>query len=116
MTIKEKLEDLNQMVLNGQVLEAFDKYYHEEVVMSENNQDPLVGKTACRQKEEAFVNGLTAFRGAEVKNVAIGEGVSMVEWFFDYSHKDWGDRTYNQVAVQEWKDGQIIRETFYYGA
>lgn len=116
MTIREKVEDLNKMILGGQVLEAFDKHYHEEVVMSENNQDPLVGKAACRQKEEMFVNGLTAFRGAEVKNIAVGENVSMVEWFFDYTHKDWGDKTYHQVAVQEWKDGQIIKETFYYGA
>lgn len=40
-------------------------------------------------------------------------GVAFVEWFMDYRHKDWGDRTYNQVAVQRWEDGQIKVQKFY---
>ena len=40
----------------------------------------------------------------------------MVEWHFDYTHRDWGVRKYNQVTVQEWKDGRIISERFYYGS
>ena len=27
-----------------------------------------------------------------------------------------GDRSYNQVSVQEWKDGKVIKERFYYGS
>jgi len=38
----------------------------------------------------------------------------MVEWHFDYTHKDWGIRNYTQVAVQDWKDGKIVKEKFYY--
>ena len=45
--------------------------------------------------------------------MAVGDGVSMVEWHFDYVHKDWGHQKYDQVAVQRWQDGQIIHERFY---
>ena len=37
-------QDLNEMVLNGQALEAFEKYYSEDVVMQENSAEPVVGK------------------------------------------------------------------------
>ena len=40
----------------------------------------------------------------------------MVEWHMDYTHKDWRVKNYTQVAVQVWKDGQIINEKFYYGS
>jgi len=40
----------------------------------------------------------------------------MVEWFFDYTHKDWGRRAYHQVSVQRWKNGKIVNERFYYGS
>ncbi len=39
----------------------------------------------------------------------------MVEWFMDYSHKEYGDVKMDQVAVQNWKDGKIVKEVFYHG-
>jgi ketosteroid isomerase-like protein len=116
MSIRANVDELNAMILQGEILDAFEKFYAEDVVMSDNHQDVREGKDECRAYEEAFVNGLTEFRGAEVKSVAVNEeeNVAMIEWFFDYTHKDWGDMTYHQVAVQEWQDGQIVRETFYH--
>ena len=84
--------------------------------MQDNELPARVGKDASREFETDFVNSLTAFRGAAVKNVMISEdaGVAAVEWHFDYTHKDWGDRNYTQVSVQRWKDGQIVSEKFMY--
>ncbi len=115
-TIREHVEELNAMILKGEILPAFDKFYADDVVMQDNDGELRDGKNTCRAFEEAFVNNLTAFRGAEVKNVMISEeaGVAAVEWAFDYSHKEWGDRNYTQVAVQRWKDGKIVSEKFVY--
>ena len=103
------------MILQGQIMDAFEKFYGEGCVMQEGAEEPTVGKDANREREKAFVNGLTEFRGAEVKAVTVDEdaGVSMVEWFMDYTHADWGDNTYHQVAVQRWEDGKIVHERFY---
>ncbi len=114
--LKARVEDLNRMILEGQILEAIDKHYADDVVMQENEQPPTVGKAANRAREAEFLANLVEFRGAEVKAVTVGEGVTMVEWFFDYTHAAWGDRTYHQVSVQHWEDGQIIHERFYYGS
>jgi hypothetical protein len=32
----EKISDLNDLVLQGKSLVAFEKYYHDDVVMQEN--------------------------------------------------------------------------------
>lgn len=116
MSLKELVEDLNSMILKGQILEAFEKYYADDVVMQENEQPPTVGKDLNREREKQFLANVTEFRGAEVKAVAVGDNVSMVEWFYDYTHKEWGKITHHQVAVQRWKDGKIVHERFYYGS
>ena len=116
MNLKESVEDLNSMLLQGRAMEAFEKYYADDVVMQENEQPPTVGKSANREREKQFFSNVTDFRGAEVKAVAVGDNVTMVEWFFDYTHKEWGKKTYHQVAVQRWRDGKIVHERFYYGS
>lgn len=114
-TLLEKISDLNDLVLQGRALEAFDRYYHDDVIMQENENTPTIGKEANRKREEEFFSSITEFRGARPLKVTIGEEITMVQWHYDYTHKDWGLRNYIQVSVQEWKNGKIIREQFFYG-
>ena len=112
----EKIDDLNQLVVKGKALEAFEKYYHDEVVMQENENPPTIGKTANLNREKEFYSSLSEFRSAKPLKITVGENTSMVQWQFDYTHKEWGVRNYTQVSVQDWKDGRIIREQFFYGS
>jgi hypothetical protein len=114
-TLLEKISDLNDLVLQGKALDAFEKYYHDEVVMQENENPPTIGKDANRQREIEFFDSITEFRSARPLKVTVGEGITMVQWQYDYTHKDWGVKNYTQVSVQEWKDGKIIKEQFFYG-
>jgi len=113
-TINEKVNHLNQLILQGKALDAFELYYHDEVVMQENENDPTVGKEANRKRELEFFESITEFRGAEVLDVAASGNVSFVKWKMDYTHKDWGSRNFTQVSVQHWKDGKIVKEQFFY--
>ena len=112
----EKISDLNDLVLQGHTMEAFETYYHDDVVMQENEAKPTVGKEANRKREEEFFRNITEFRDAKPMKVTVGQVVTMVEWRYDYTHKEWGVRNYSQISVQEWKDGKIIKEKFYYSA
>lgn len=108
------VNELNGMILQGQVMDAFEKFYAENVSMSDNNQNPMIGKDANRERELAFVNGVSEWLGAEVLAVTATGDVTMVEWMFHYKHKEWGEKKYYQVAVQRWENGKIIDERFYF--
>lgn len=114
LEIEDALKDLNSLVLQGKLMDAFEKYYHDDVQMQENDLPPTVTKEANRRREQEFLGNLTAFRNAEVKGLAVSGDASFVIWHYDYTHKDWGIRNYSQVNVQEWKDGKIIKEKFIY--
>ncbi|MEM7415666.1 MAG: SnoaL-like domain-containing protein [Gemmatimonadota bacterium] len=108
--------ELNQMVLGGQALEAFEQFYADDCIMRENSADPIVGKDANRQREIDFFSSLEEFHGAGVVGSAVTGDRSYSEWWMDVTFKD-GTRTkLEQVAARTWKDGQIIEERFYYNA
>ncbi len=112
--LRTNVDALNQMILEGKILEAFEKFYADDVVMQDNDYPAREGKDVNRQFEEAFVNGLTEFRGAKIINTIISDDMAVVEWWFDYTHKDYGTRNYIQLSVQRWKNGKIVEEKFYY--
>ena len=114
-TIEKNIQELNELVLRGEMMEAFEKFYHEDVQMQENLNNPVIGKAANRKRELEFLANITDFRSAAVQGVAARENISFVIWSYDYTHKGWGERKYTQVSVQHWKDDQIIKEQFFYG-
>lgn len=118
MTIKENIHELNNMVVQGKLLEAFEKFYDEKVVMQENAEPPRVGKNKNREFEKRFVASVQKMHDAKVNAVAYNEdtAVSMVEWEFDMTFKDGKRKKMSQVSVQTWKNGKIINERFFYNS
>lgn len=108
--------ELNELVLNGQALEAFERFYSEDVVMQENSGDPIVGKKLNRQREIDFFTSLDEFHGAGVLGHAVSDGRSYSEWWMDVTFKDGGRVKREQVAARVWKDGLVVSERFYYNA
>lgn len=112
--IRERVDRLNGMILEGKIMEAMNEFYAEDVVMAENDNEPTVGLAANLEREQAFVDNTTWY-GAELKGAAVGDGVSMVEWWLDFHNTQYGPRlAFTQVAVQRWRDGKIYDERFYY--
>ncbi len=117
MTLKEKTEDIYRMLGEGQLMEAFEKYYAEDVVMREPTQT-FKGKDACREHEIEFMGMLQEVHGLEVHAITSDEanGIVMHETAMDVTFKDGNRVTMDQAGVQHWKDGQIVYERFYYNA
>lgn len=110
----QNIQQLNQLVLQGRAMDAFERYYDEQVVMQENALPPTVGKAANRQRELEFFGNVIDLRAIRALDVAVGENVTMVVWHYDYTHREWGEKNYTQVSVQHWRDDKIVREQFFY--
>ena len=106
---------LNDRIMQGQALEAFEEFYADDIIMQENDSEPTVGKAANREREKDFFSAITEFRGASVLAQGAGGDTTFSHWTMDYTHRDWGVRKYRQVAVRTWKDGKIVKEVFHYG-
>ena len=105
---------LNQMILSGQVMDAFEKFYAEDVVMQENLNPEIQGKAACRAHEMEFFSKVQEFHGAKLLGEAASGDTSFSEWVYDITFKGAPRTQMTQVAARRWKDGQVVRERFYY--
>ena len=113
-SVQELDKQLNEDVLSGKIIDAFEKYYADDVVMQENSEDPRVGKAANRKAEEEFMSSVEAFNGASVKASAVNGDVTFSEWEMDITFKGGKRVKMEQVAVRHWKNGQIAHERFFY--
>lgn len=117
MTLKEKTQDIYKLIGQGQLMEAFEKYYADNVVMTEP-QGTREGKAACRDYEVQFLSNVQEFHGLEVKAIASDEesGIVFHETSMDVTFKDGNRVLMEQAAVQKWENGQIVHERFYYNS
>jgi ketosteroid isomerase-like protein len=113
-SVQELDKQLNDDVLSGKAMEAFEKYYADDVVMQENSEEPRRGKDANRKAEEEFFGSVEAFNGGSVKASAVNGDVTFSEWEYDITFKGGNRVKINQVAVRHWKNGKIVSERFYY--
>jgi ketosteroid isomerase-like protein len=105
---------LNEMILTGRALEAFEKFYADDVVMQENSEDPRVGKGLNRKFEEEFFAGVAEWHDGKLLASAVNGDISFSEWYMDISFKNGARMKASQVAVRKWKNGKVVNERFFY--
>src|SRR3954462_2474292 len=110
--VKTLDNQLNQQILAGSIMEAFDRFYADDVIMQENTDAPKIGKETCRQAERAFLDAVEQFHGARLLGNAVNGDTSYSEWEFDATYKGAGRIKLTQVAARRWKNGLIVHERF----
>jgi ketosteroid isomerase-like protein len=118
MSYYDKAKNVYDMMAQGKMLEAFDKYYHKDVIMIESTGEIRKGKDANRKFQADFMGTVKEFHGAGIKSLTSNEkeGVTMVESWMDLTFKDGKRSMMEEVAVQRWQGDQIANERFYYNA
>jgi ketosteroid isomerase-like protein len=116
MSYYDKARNIYEMMGQGKMLEAFEKYYHKDVVMIEATGDTRKGKEANLKFQKDFLGMIKEVHGSGINAVTSNEkeGTTMVESWMDVTYKDGKRAKMEEVAVQKWQGDQIIKERFYY--
>lgn len=106
--------ELNRMILEGQALDAFDKFYAADVRMQENRDEPMIGHAANRAREVEFFGSIGKVHDFSIgKSAAFGD-TSFSEWIMDVELKNGFRYQSAQVARRVWQDGKVVDERFFY--
>ncbi len=116
MSYFEKARDIQNKLFSGQLMDAFEQYYHEDVVMIEANGDIRTGKDINREAEKKFLASVQEWHGGEVVAITSNEeeGITMVESWMEVTFQGGEPTKTEQIARQKWQGEQIIEERFYY--
>lgn len=114
------LHNLKNLHLNyvnaGKLLEGFETYYAENVVMQELGEEPRIGKDANRTVEINFIESIKEVHGGGILSFAedAENNKTMVESWMDLTFASGFRTKMQQVAVQTWENGLIVNEIFYH--
>lgn len=108
--------ELNDMVLAGQALDAFEKFYADDCVMIEGSGQTFEGKDVNRKREQDFFASVEEVHAFELIGSATEGDRSYSEWLMDVTLKGAGRVKMEQVSARTWANGQVTRERFYYNA
>jgi hypothetical protein len=115
--LKTNVERLNFLIKEGKIMDAFEKYYGNDVIIQVNGNPPITGKGLNRKREMIFLQEIEKLNSAEIKSVTFGginDNVSMTEWAINIENKEGEKKIIYRVNVQHWKDDKIINEKLYF--
>lgn len=104
---------LNQLILSGEPLAAFERFYSEDIVLQENTAPEIVGKARNREREAVFFGSIARTR-VQLLGSAVGDGVTYSEWIYELQFKDGRLVRMTEVSARRWRDGLVVHERFYY--
>lgn len=105
---------LNELILAGRTMDAFERFYADDIVIQENTEPPVVGKAPNQLREQAFFNAVERFERIELLGSAVGVDLTYSEWVFELVLRDGRRLTMSEVVARRWREGLVVHERFYF--
>ena len=118
MTTKEIATILVAMCRKGEVEEAKEKLFAEDVTSTEPSEGILPketkGMAAIRKKADLFISFVDQFYGNTISDPIIAGNYFCVAWHTDIQMKGEDRKSSSELCLYKTKDGKIISEEFFY--
>jgi ketosteroid isomerase-like protein len=114
--VAARVADLVSYIQSGRIHDAMLEFYADDVTMQENNNSPTVGLPANVEREKQFVASVKEWKSLNVETVAVDvkRNRTVVQSTAAFVNQQDQLVRMDQVAVQQWRDGKIVFEKFYY--
>jgi len=111
--IEKNINELVALVQEGKPMDAFEKFYADNLHKADLDGKLVVGKDANREIGNELMANVKEIRDFSYVGHVIKGSRSFLIWSLDFDHKTNGTVKVTQVAIQDWEDGKIVRELFH---
>ena len=102
------------MVADGKFVEAIERFYAEDATMQENQGTVRSGLQTLVENERNVLRVVPDIHLETVGSYVVDGDRAAVNWIFRYTDPRGRQVRLDELAYQEWRDGKIVRERFYY--
>jgi ketosteroid isomerase-like protein len=113
-SVRELEDALNQELQRGNILDAFERFYSEDVMMQENALAPCCGKSANRERVRQWADTVADLHSARLIGSAVSGDRAYSEWEYDATYKNGRRHKMNEVAMRQWQNEKVVFERFYW--
>jgi len=111
--MQELVSEMDNMVLRGEIPQAVAKFFSDSAHTKDVDGTETTTKEEAIQKLTGFVESIAKVNEISLLNSSLGQDVSMSEFLFHFDMQDGNEVKWHEVIRREWKDGQVINETYF---
>ncbi|MCW3087301.1 MAG: hypothetical protein JWQ78_687 [Sediminibacterium sp.] len=113
--LKNILARYRALLEKGDNMSVIELFYADNIIQVENDEAPIEGKAAILELEKANLARVNSFH-QEITSLLVDEekGTVMGEMRIAFDSKKSGAKKLNEAFVQQWVDGKIVHQKFYY--
>jgi ketosteroid isomerase-like protein len=114
--LREQVEEFLQFFQTHSAVETIERWYHEDVVMQENMQQPRVGRAISLERQRRAAAAVRETHDFKIGVVLVDGDRVVIEESAEWTMVDGYRVRIEELALQTWRDGKIIHERFFYDA
>jgi hypothetical protein len=114
-SLKEIVAIYKNMLEAGANMEVIEKFYADDIIQAENEDTIIKGKVRVLELEKNNLAGVDSSE-SKIDTLIIDEemGLVMGEMSIRFISKKMGKKRLKEAFVQQWADGKIKYQKFYY--
>lgn len=113
MEILTLVQKMDEMVQQGQIVEAVDAYFDDAAVTNDFDGTVTRNKAEMLEKMHSFLGGIEKVNGITLHHATANETVSMSEYTFDFDMKDGSKVLWHEIIRRVWEDGKVVNEQYF---
>lgn len=114
MSVREQVLELIDLVTEAKFVEAIERFYAIDATMRENLEPPRVGLAALLENERNVLKNVPDIRLERLESFAVDGDRVAIHWVFAFTDPSGVGRQLDEIAYQQWKNGKIVHERFFY--
>ncbi|HEY1415854.1 MAG TPA: nuclear transport factor 2 family protein [Caulobacteraceae bacterium] len=114
MPSRERVNTFVAAVRDGRYVEAIADFYAPEASMQENQAPPRRGRDLLLAGEKTLLGMMRQVVTRRAGPVLVDGDRVVIGWEFEFTSADGAVGRLAELALQTWRDDQIVEEQFYY--
>ncbi|MGF7230160.1 hypothetical protein [Arachidicoccus sp.] len=112
---QDQVNAMNEMVVKGELINAGEKYFAQNIKTIEFDGTTTIGKQAVMKKLIDFMASIKKVNKLELLLSAADDNASFSEYLLDFDMKDGSNFSLHEIIRSLWENGQVIEERYFKG-
>lgn len=113
--IQKSAMSMNEMVANGQLIEAAEKFYAPDIRTVEFDGTITEGRQAAMKKLTDFVSAIKKVKEITLLRSASENNASFAEYILDIDMKDGSNISMHEIVRSLWENDRVVEERYFKG-
>jgi predicted flap endonuclease-1-like 5' DNA nuclease len=115
MKIIDGVTKLDKMVTEDKIMQAFEDYFHDDVITYSSAGDRSEGKAQKRDFLHGFFENMNSIDEVTLHDTVIDDDKTFSDFTFKFTNKQNEELIWKEIIQRTWKDGLVTDEYYFEG-